>query len=53
MELLSSMVDGLSERESATVVQTAAAVGGEAAYELVKQIRGDESLVVANELRTA
>nr|WP_202461734.1 NACHT domain-containing protein [Streptomyces sp. SID8374] len=53
VELLSSMVDGLSERETATVVQTAAAVGSEAAYELVKQIRADQSHVVANELCTA
>ncbi|WP_170994641.1 NACHT domain-containing protein [Streptomyces sp. BPSDS2] len=42
LELLSSMLDGLNERESASVVQTAAAVGSEAAYELVKQFRDDE-----------
>ncbi|MFB7229345.1 NACHT domain-containing protein [Streptomyces fimicarius] len=53
LELLSSMLDGLSERESAAVVRTAAAVGSEAAYELVKQFRYDQRELVSDAVSTA
>ncbi|MFJ6611046.1 NACHT domain-containing protein [Streptomyces sp. NPDC091289] len=53
LELLSSMLDGLSERELAAVVRTAAAVGSEAAYELVKQFREDKRFLVINEVSLA
>ncbi|WP_228926706.1 NACHT domain-containing NTPase [Streptomyces sp. DH7] len=53
LELLSSMLDGLNERESASVVQTAAAVGSEAAYELVKQFRDDERELIADAVSNA
>ncbi len=53
LELLSSMLDGLTTRESAAVVQTAAAVGSDMAYELVKQFRDDERSLVAYEVSTA
>ncbi|MFJ1789835.1 NACHT domain-containing protein [Streptomyces anulatus] len=48
LELLSSMLDGLSEREAASTVRTAAAAGGDVAYELVKQFRDDERNLVAD-----
>ncbi|MFD3975977.1 NACHT domain-containing protein [Streptomyces cyaneofuscatus] len=53
LELLSSMVDVLTETEAAAVVRTAAAVGNEAAYELVKHFRDDERGWVANALSSA
>ncbi|MGW5927408.1 NACHT domain-containing protein [Streptomyces anulatus] len=53
LELLSSMLDGLSERESASVVRTAAAVGGETAYELVRQFRDDERDLITHEVSMA
>ncbi|MFD4178646.1 NACHT domain-containing protein [Streptomyces anulatus] len=53
LELLSSMLDGLSERESAAVIWTAAAVGSEAAYELVKQFRDDERDLVSDAVSAA
>ncbi|MFI0019381.1 NACHT domain-containing protein [Streptomyces griseus] len=53
LELLSSMLDGLSEREAASVVRTAAAVGGETAYELVRQFRDDERSLITYEVSMA
>ncbi|MFQ6854960.1 NACHT domain-containing protein [Streptomyces sp. 35M1] len=53
LELLSAMLDGLSERQSAAVVRTAAAVGSEAAYELVKQFRDDDRNLVTYEVSMA
>ncbi|MCC8481103.1 NACHT domain-containing protein [Streptomyces globisporus] len=53
LELLSSMIDNLTETEAAAVVRTAAAVGTESAYELVKQFRGDERSWVASALSAA
>ncbi|MFJ9891083.1 NACHT domain-containing protein [Streptomyces sp. NPDC091287] len=53
LELLSSMLDELTEREAAAVVRTAAAVGSEAAYELVKQFRDDERNLVTYEVSMA
>lgn len=53
LELLSSMLDGLAEREAASVVRTAAAVGSETAYELVKQFRDDERNLVTEALSLA
>ncbi|MEU5037718.1 NACHT domain-containing protein [Streptomyces rubiginosohelvolus] len=50
VELLSSMIDDLTETEAAAVVRTAAAVGTETAYELVKQFRDDERGWVASAL---
>lgn len=53
LELLSSMLDDLSERAAAFVVRTAAAVGSETAFELVKQFRDDERNLVAQEVSLA
>ncbi|MDX2405871.1 NACHT domain-containing protein [Streptomyces microflavus] len=53
LELLSSMVEGLTEPHASAVVRTAAAVGGDAAYELVKQFRDDDRGWVANAVSTA
>jgi len=53
VELLSSMVNRLTETEAAAVVHTAAAIGGEAGYELVKQFRGDERITVLRAISTA
>ncbi|MFH9760933.1 NACHT domain-containing protein [Streptomyces anulatus] len=53
LELLSSMIDDLTGAEAAAVVRTAAAVGTETAYELVKQFRDDERSRVANALSLA
>ncbi|MFH9198270.1 NACHT domain-containing protein [Streptomyces anulatus] len=53
LELLSSMLDGFSERESAAVMRTAAAVGSEAAYELVKQFRDDERELISDAVSAA
>ncbi|MGW9306353.1 NACHT domain-containing protein [Streptomyces cyaneofuscatus] len=53
VELLSSMLDGLSERQSAAVVRTAAAVGSRAAYELVKQFRDDDRNLITYEVSMA
>ncbi|WP_338138046.1 NACHT domain-containing protein [Streptomyces anulatus] len=53
LELLSSMIDDLNEIEAAAVVRTAAAVGTETAYELVKQFRDDGRSRVANALSMA
>ncbi|MFD4004144.1 NACHT domain-containing protein [Streptomyces rubiginosohelvolus] len=53
LELLSSMLDELSERESAAVVRTAAAVGSEAAYEVVKQFRDDQRELISDAVSTA
>ncbi|MFJ5865130.1 NACHT domain-containing protein [Streptomyces parvus] len=50
LELLSSILDGLSEREAVAVLRTAAAVGSETAYELVKQFREDTRIMVAHEV---
>ncbi|MFJ2438601.1 NACHT domain-containing protein [Streptomyces anulatus] len=48
LELLSAMLDRLTEREAASTVRTAAAAGGDVAYELVKQFRDDERNLVAD-----
>lgn len=53
LELLSSMLDELTEREAAAVVRTAAAVGGDLAYDLVKQFRDDDRSQVVYELSAA
>ncbi|MEU7328632.1 NACHT domain-containing protein [Streptomyces parvus] len=53
LELLSSMLEDLTERQAASVVQTAAAVGSDAAYELVKQFRDDERDLVTEALSVA
>ncbi|RLV65742.1 Large ATP-binding protein [Streptomyces sp. CBMAI 2042] len=53
LELLSSMLDKLTERQAAATVQTAAAVGGDVAYELVKQFRDDERSLVTNAVSNA
>lgn len=53
LELLSAMLDGLSEREAASTVRTAAAVGGDVAYELVKQFRDDGRNLVTEALSLA
>ncbi|WP_406140676.1 NACHT domain-containing protein [Streptomyces anulatus] len=53
LELLSSMLDGLNERESAAVVRTAGAVGSEAAYELVKQFRDGEDELIGDAVSQA
>ncbi|MFE4528413.1 NACHT domain-containing protein [Streptomyces anulatus] len=53
LELLSSMLDGLAEREAASVVRTAAAVGSETAYELVKQFRDDERELISDAVSAA
>ncbi|MGW4362679.1 NACHT domain-containing protein [Streptomyces californicus] len=53
VELLSSMVDDLTETEAAAMVRTAAAVGTETAYELVKQFRDDSRGWVATALSVA
>ncbi|MCX4517449.1 NACHT domain-containing protein [Streptomyces anulatus] len=53
LELLSSMLDSLSEREAAAVVRTAGAVGSEAAYELVKQFRDDEGELIGEAVSQA
>ncbi|WP_199786913.1 NACHT domain-containing protein [Streptomyces sp. CNS654] len=53
LELLSAMLDGFTEREAASTVRTAAAVGGDVAYELVKQFRDDERNLVADALSGA
>ncbi|WNF26328.1 NACHT domain-containing protein [Streptomyces sp. C11-1] len=53
LELLSSMLDELTERQAAAVVRTAAEVGGETAYELVKQFRDDERIPVTHAVSTA
>ncbi|CAM5698335.1 ATP-binding protein [Streptomyces badius] len=50
LELLSPMVDGLTDRQAAAVVQTAAAVRTDMAYELVKQFRGDTRSMVAHRI---
>ncbi|MFE7462127.1 NACHT domain-containing protein [Streptomyces sp. NPDC057554] len=50
VELLASMVDGLTQRESVAVLRTASAVGNESAYELVKQFRDDTRYQVAQEI---
>ncbi|MFF4859789.1 NACHT domain-containing protein [Streptomyces rubiginosohelvolus] len=53
LELLSSMLDDLTERQAAWVVRTAAAVGSAMAYELVKQFRNDERSLIAFEVSIA
>ncbi|MFC8626473.1 NACHT domain-containing protein [Streptomyces anulatus] len=53
LELLSSMLDDLTERQAALVVQTSASVGSDMAYELVKQFRNDERSHVTYELSVA
>ncbi len=53
LELLSSMLDELTEREAAAVVRTAAAVGGDLAYDLLKQFRDDDRSQVVYELSAA
>ncbi|WP_327333371.1 NACHT domain-containing protein [Streptomyces anulatus] len=53
VELLSSMVNQLTETEAAAVVRTAAAIGGEAGYELVKQFQGEERITVLRAISTA
>ncbi|MFJ8841713.1 NACHT domain-containing protein [Streptomyces cyaneofuscatus] len=53
LELLSSMVDELTEPHASAVVRTAAAVGGDAAYELVKRFRDDERGWVASAVSMA
>ncbi|MFI1220494.1 MULTISPECIES: NACHT domain-containing protein [unclassified Streptomyces] len=53
LELLSSMLDELTERETAAVVRTAAAVGGDMAFDLVKQFRDDNRSQVLYELSAA
>lgn len=53
LELLSSMLDELTERGAAAAVRTAAAVGGDMAYDLVKQFRDDDRIGVVHELSSA
>ncbi|MFJ9640399.1 NACHT domain-containing protein [Streptomyces sp. NPDC101178] len=53
LELLSPMLDELTERQAAAVVRTAAAVGGDVAYGLVKQFRDDDRGQVVYELSSA
>ncbi len=53
VELLASMVEELAEREAAAAVQTAAEVGSETAYELVKQFREDDRGLVAAAVSSA
>ncbi|MFJ8756706.1 NACHT domain-containing protein [Streptomyces cyaneofuscatus] len=53
IELLSLRLDELTAREAAAAVQTAAAVGGDIAYELVKQFRDDERSWVASAVSLA
>ncbi|MFJ6807104.1 NACHT domain-containing protein [Streptomyces anulatus] len=53
LELLSSMLDDLTERQAAWVVRTAASVGSVMAYELVKQFRNDERSQIAFEVSIA
>ncbi|MFB8218683.1 NACHT domain-containing protein [Streptomyces anulatus] len=53
LELLSLKLDELTEREAAAAVQTAAAVGGDIAYELIKQFRNDERSWVASAVSLA
>ncbi|ATY95054.1 ATP-binding protein [Streptomyces cavourensis] len=53
VELLAAMVEELTEREASATVQTAAAVGGDRAYELVKQFRDDERTLVGEALSLA
>ncbi|MFB7482455.1 NACHT domain-containing protein [Streptomyces anulatus] len=53
LELLSSMLDGLNDREAAAVVRTAGAVGSEAAYELVKQFRDNEDELIGEAVSQA
>ncbi|WP_432151743.1 NACHT domain-containing protein [Streptomyces sp. bgisy029] len=50
LELLSPMVDGLTERQAEAVVRTAAAVRTDVAYELVKQFRDDPRSLVAHQV---
>ncbi|MFH9132142.1 hypothetical protein [Streptomyces sp. NPDC017524] len=52
-ELLSSMLDGLTEHAAEAVVRTASAVGGALAYDLVKQCRDDDRSQVVHELSAA
>ncbi|MGQ4716858.1 NACHT domain-containing protein [Streptomyces anulatus] len=53
LELLSPMVGGLTGRQAAAVVQTAAAVRTDVAYELVKQFRDDTRGPVAFQISLA
>lgn len=53
VELLASMVDRLTGTQAAAVVRTAAAVGNEAAYELVKHFSNDERGKVATAVSMA
>lgn len=53
VELLASMTEELTDRGAASTVRTAAAVGGDAAYELIKQFRDDERHVVADAVSLA
>ncbi|WP_089114744.1 NACHT domain-containing NTPase [Streptomyces sp. SS07] len=53
LELLSLKLDELTAREAAATVQTAAAVGGDIAYELVKQFRDDDRSWVASAVSMA
>ncbi|MFI8817228.1 MULTISPECIES: NACHT domain-containing protein [unclassified Streptomyces] len=53
LELLSSRLDGLTGREAAAVVRTAAMVGGDAACELIRHFRDDEREAVEYEVSTA
>ncbi|MFB6906140.1 NACHT domain-containing protein [Streptomyces bacillaris] len=53
VELLSSMIDELTAEQAAAAVRTAAAVGSETSYELVKQFRYDERSRVASAVSMA
>lgn len=53
LELLLPMLDDLTERQAAWVVRTAASVGSDLAYELVKQFRNDERSQIAFEVSIA
>lgn len=53
LELLSSRLDGLTGREAAAVVRTAATIGGDSAFELVRHFRDDEREAVEFEVSTA
>ncbi|MGW7228989.1 NACHT domain-containing protein [Streptomyces cyaneofuscatus] len=53
VELLASMAEELTERGAASTVRTAAAVGGDAAYELIKQFRDDARRQVADAVSLA
>ncbi|MFE3470441.1 NACHT domain-containing protein [Streptomyces bacillaris] len=53
VELLAAMVEQLTERGAASTVRTAEAVGGDAAYELIKQFRDDERRQVADAVSLA